>query len=56
MILTVGSLLCWFCNKHGFKDFDDFVKLRDQKVVSSCMILREIWPTLDKNPLKKSKV
>jgi hypothetical protein len=57
MVLTIGSfVLCWFCNKHGFRYFDGFAKLRDQRVVSSFLILREMWPTFDKNPLRKSEV
>jgi hypothetical protein len=52
----VNFVPCWFCNKLGFEDFGDFVKLEDQGVVSSLLILRETWATFDKNPLRRLKM
>jgi len=56
IFIVVNFVPCWFCNKLGFGDFGDFVKLEDQGVVSSLLILRETWTTFDKNPLRRLKM
>jgi len=61
VVLIVGSSEPhWFCNG-GFVinlvlGILGFAKHRDKGVVSGLLILREIWSTLDKNPLRRFEV
>jgi hypothetical protein len=43
----------WFCKNLIFIGFSGFLNLETKELVSSLLILRETWPTFNKNPMRR---